>query len=89
MSFAGGQLGGNTLFGLKESPGEITLRFMLLVLRELFAMERAVYRVLLCSVVDLKGSLKLPLFISIPLNRNIGGEVQDAFFPPPFKVIIS
>lgn len=73
---------GITLFGPRESPGEITLAFVLLVLSELFAMERAVYHVLLCSIVDVKGSIKLLLFISIPLNRNVGGEVQDAFFCP-------
>lgn len=66
------------------SPGEITLKFMLLFLCELFAMEPGVYRVLLCSIVDIKGSNKLPLLIG-KLNRNIKGEVRDAFFSPPSK----
>lgn len=72
---------GVTLFCLGVSPGEITLKIMLLFLCELFAMERGVYRVLLCSIVDMKGSIKLPLLIG-KLNRNIEGEVQNAFFLP-------
>lgn len=44
-------------------------------------MESRVYRVLLCSIVDIKGSIKLPLLIG-KLNRNIKGEVQDALFSP-------
>lgn len=70
---------GVMLFCPGVSPGEITLKFILLFLCELFAMERGVYRVLLCSIVDIKGSIKLPLLIG-KLNRNIKGEVQDAFF---------
>lgn len=52
-----------TLFCPLVSPGEITLKFVLLFLCQLFAMERGVYRVLLCSTVDIKGSIKLPLLI--------------------------
>lgn len=70
---------GITLFCPGASPGETTLKFVLLFLCELFAMEGGVYRVLLCSIVDIKGSIKLPLLIG-KLNRNIKGEVQDAFF---------
>lgn len=72
-------------FRSEVSPGEITFTIMLLFLCDLFAVERGVYRVLLCSTVDIKGSIKLPLLIA-KLNRYIKGEVQDGFFPP-FKVI--
>lgn len=76
---------GVTLFRSEVSPGEITFTIILLFLCDLFAVERGVYRVLLCSTVDIKGSIKLPLLIA-KLNRYIKGEVQDGFFPP-FKVI--
>lgn len=69
---------GVTLFCSEVSPGEITLKFMLLFLCDLFTVERGVYRVLLCSTVDIKGSIKLPLLIA-KLNRGIKGEVQDGF----------
>lgn len=71
---------GVTLFHSEVSLGEITLKFMLLFLCDSFAVERGVYRVLLCSTVDIKGSIKLPLLIA-KLNRDIKGEVQDGFFP--------
>lgn len=78
---------GVTLFCPGVSPGEITLKFMLLFLCELFAMETGVYHVLLCSIVDIKGSIKLPLLIG-KLKRNIKGEVQDAFFSLPSKSLL-
>ena len=78
---------GGMLFCPGVSPGEITLKFMLLFLCELFAMERGVYRVLLCSIVDIKGSIKLPLLIG-KLNRSIEGEVQGVFFPLPSKSLV-
>lgn len=78
---------GVMLFHSEVSLGEITLKFMLLFLCDSFAVERGVFRVLLCSIVDIKGSIKLPLLIA-KLNTDIKGEVQDGFFSLPSKSLL-
>lgn len=78
-----------TLFCRLVSSGEITLKFVLLFLWKLFAMERGVYRVLLCSIVDIKGSIKLPLLIGKLEIEILKGKSKMIFSLPSKSLLHS